>query len=182
MMREVELRDAYVRQVACAMMTAARTAPKGCGVDHLELGVVTREELPALADAMRRIGERDGKGFFLRDAGNVEQSQAVVLIGCRNLTRGLNCGYCGYPTCREKSESGRPTPCAFDVTDLGIAVGSAVSVAADLRVDNRVLYSAGVAAREMGLLDGCAIIYAIPLSVAGKDIYFDRKSPSCAAR
>ena len=31
-----------------------------------------------LAEAMRRIGERDGKGFFLRDAGNVEQSQAVV--------------------------------------------------------------------------------------------------------
>lgn len=66
------------------------------------------------------------------------------------------------------------------MTDLGIAVGSAVATAADLRVDNRVLYSAGVAAREMWLLGDCAIIYAIPLSVAGKDIYFDRKSPSCA--
>ena len=57
MIREEELREAYVRQVACAMMTAARTAPKGCGADHLEIGVVTREELPALAEAMRRLAK-----------------------------------------------------------------------------------------------------------------------------
>ena len=41
--------------------------------------------------------------------------------------------------------------CAFSVTDLGIAVGSAVSLAADNRMDNRVLFSAGKGAARMGM-------------------------------
>ena len=150
--------------VAKAMMSAARTAPKGCGVDNLEIAALGLSRLSRLARKMREIGERDSKAFFLRRA-----------------VRGLNCGLCGYPTCREKRDSAPAVPCVFDVTDLGIAVGSAVAIAADCRVDNRILYSAGVAAKELGFLDDCAIIYAVPLSVNGKNIYFDRFA-KCGAK
>ena len=59
--------------------------------------------------------------------------------------------------------------------DLGIALGSAVSIAADNRIDNRIMFSAGVAAMEMNLLGpGVGEIIGIPLSATKKSIYFDR--------
>ncbi|HIW98278.1 MAG TPA: ferredoxin [Candidatus Tidjanibacter gallistercoris] len=180
-LRENESREEYVMSVARAMMTAARTAPKGCGVDNLEIAALGLSRIARLARKMREVGERDGKAFFLRDADNVEHAQAVVLIGTRHAVRGLNCALCGYPTCREKRDGAPSVPCVFDVTDLGIAVGSAVSVAAECRVDNRILYSAGVAARELGFLDDCPIVYAVPLSVSGKNIFFDRAG-KCSAK
>ncbi len=180
-LRENESREEYVMSVARAMMTAARTAPKGCGVDNLEIAALGLSRIARLARKMREVGERDGKAFFLRDADNVEHAQAVVLIGTRHAVHGLNCALCGYPTCREKRDGAPSVPCVFDVTDLGIAVGSAVSVAAECRVDNRILYSAGVAARELGFLDDCPIVYAVPLSVSGKNIFFDRAG-KCSAK
>jgi uncharacterized ferredoxin-like protein len=56
---------------------------------------------------------------------------------------------------------------------LGIAVGSAVKVASDLNIDNRVMYSIGSAAMKMELLKADEI-QGIPLSVTGKNIFFDR--------
>ena len=65
--------------------------------------------------------------------------------------------------------------CAFDDIDLGIAIGSAVSIAANDRVDNRVMLSAGVAAQNLKILgDKTLKILAIPLSATGKSPYFDR--------
>ena len=59
--------------------------------------------------------------------------------------------------------------------DLGIAIGSAVSVATDARVDNRVMFSIGRAAMEMKLLgDRVCQMVGIPLSVSGKSPFFDR--------
>jgi len=61
------------------------------------------------------------------------------------------------------------------VTDLGIAVGSAVSVAADHRIDNRVMYSAGKGALRLGIFpEDIKIIWGIPLSAGAKSIYYDR--------
>ena len=66
--------------------------------------------------------------------------------------------------------------CAYDNMDLGIAVGSAASVAADCRIDNRVMFSAGRAALSLGTMGGdVKVILAIPLSAGGKSPYFDRK-------
>ena len=59
--------------------------------------------------------------------------------------------------------------------DLGIALGSAVKVASELNVDNRIMYSIGRAAMKMGLLKADEI-QGIPLSVKGKNIFFDRKT------
>ena len=42
-----------------------------------------------------------------------------------------------------------------------------------MNVDNRIMYRAGVAARQAGLIDA-DFVMGIPLSVSGKSIYFDR--------
>jgi len=53
---------------------------------------------------------------------------------------------------------------------------TAVSVAADRRVDTRIMYTAGRAAVELKMLgEKIKIIYAIPLSSSGKNPFFDRK-------
>lgn len=43
-------------------------------------------------------------------------------------------------------------------------------------IDNRIMYTAGIAAKEMGLLgQDVRIILTIPLTVTGKNPFFDRK-------
>ena len=61
-------------------------------------------------------------------------------------------------------------------SDVGIAIGSAAAAAADARVDNRVMFSVGRAARSLGLLGASVtLVLGIPLSVSGKSPFFDRK-------
>ena len=163
-----------VMAVADLMVMAAKTAPKGSGRDTVVAAVVSGEEKTRLAQAMRELGEKYKEDFIVRDAGNVENSICVVLIGCKDEPFGLgNCGMCGFENCAAMKKAG--TNCVFNVTDLGIAIGSAVSVAADNRVDNRVMYSAGRGALELGFLpQNVKIIYGIPLNATNKSIYYDR--------
>ena len=51
--------------------------------------------------------------------------------------------------------------------------GLAVKVAGMHNVDNRIMYRAGVLARELGQIDA-DFVMGIPLSAIGKSIYFDR--------
>ncbi|MFI3261973.1 MAG: DUF2148 domain-containing protein [Rikenellaceae bacterium] len=167
-------RESHVLNIARQLMTAARTAPKAKGVDSIEAVTITGEDIRSLANAMRVEAEERGFGFFVRDAGNIEQAEAVVLIGVKDAVQSLNCGYCGYPTCAEKLSNPMAT-CTVTQADLGIAVGSAAATASDLRVDTRVLFSAGIVALNQGLLEGCRVAYAIPISVKAKNPFFDRK-------
>ncbi len=166
--------EAAVMDTARRMCAAARTAPKARGLDDIETMVVTGDEKDALAAEMDRLGAALGAPSFIRDARNVRDSLAVVLIGTRLTQRGLNCGYCGFPTCKGCGEAG--ATCAYDPLDQGIALGSAVSVAADCRIDNRIFYSAGRAALTLGMMDErVKVIMAVPLSASRKSVYFDRK-------
>jgi uncharacterized ferredoxin-like protein len=166
--------QAAVMETAHRMCAAARTAPKARGLDYVETAVVVSEQKNRLADEMDRLSVELKAPFFARDAKSVRDSQAVVLIGTRFSQRGLNDGYCGFDTCRECAEAG--ATCVYDPMDQGIALGSAVSIAADNRVDNRVLYSAGRAALSLKMLDeSVRMIMAVPLSVAGKSPFFDRR-------
>ena len=169
---EFEKKAAYT--VAELMILAAKTAPKGCGLDNVEALILDREEKDALSAEMRKIAKETGADFFERDAGNVDNSYLIVMIGVRNSPTGLaNCGLCGFKDCAEMNKAGGR--CAFNITDLGIAVGSAVSVAADHRIDNRVMFSAGKAALRLNVFkDDVKICYGIPLSSGSKSIFFDR--------
>ncbi|MCC8061752.1 MAG: DUF2148 domain-containing protein [Rikenellaceae bacterium] len=170
-----DTRNETLRQTAALMMNAARTAPKARGIDHLEIAMLTGVDIARLSDKLEEMSQAPGRGFFARDGENIRQAGAVVLIGTRYAVMDLNCGWCGFPTCADKARQAPLAPCAFNTNDLGIAVGSAVSVAADRRADCRVMYSAGVAALAMDLLPGCRAILAIPVSATGKSPFFDRK-------
>jgi uncharacterized ferredoxin-like protein len=154
------------------MMTAARTAPKGKGLDVIEIATVSGDDISLLSAKIKELGEQNGLKFFLRDAENILSAGAVVLIGTHQQTHGLNCAHCGFPTCGEKPET---TPCALNTVDVGIAVGSACATAADLRLDTRVMFSAGLAAQQLNWLNGCRTVFAIPVSISSKNPFFDRK-------
>lgn len=170
-----QLRDESLRHTALQMANAARTAPKACGIDNLEIAVVTGDEIVRLSGRMKELAVTLGRAFFARDGENILQAGAIVLIGTRNVVMNLNCALCGFPTCADKVKQAPKAPCAFNMHDLGLAVGSAVAVAADNRADSRVMYSAGIAAQHLEMLEKCHAIFAIPVSATGKSPFFDRK-------
>lgn len=169
-----------IEMVAQMMEISAITAPKTKGENYVLVKTLKGEELAQLAKAMIAFGERKHKSNFDRDARNVMKSAAVVLIGIKDAqTAGLNCGACGYSTCAEletaqqEDEEFRGPTCAYRLLDMGIALGSAAKTASLFNVDNRIMYRIGAVARDMGLVDW-DFVMGIPLSVSGKNIYFDR--------
>ena len=171
-----KMEEAAVLDAAQLMCAAARTAPKTRGIDNVRTLVLTGDDILALADKMEETDLRLNNGertFLSRDAGNLRRSKAVVLVGIEKKPYGLNCGYCGFEGCAACVE-GKGT-CFFCGTDLGIAVSSAVSTAANLRIDCRVMFSIGRCAAEMSYAEGNTIWLGIPLSTSGKNPYFDRK-------
>ncbi len=167
-----QIKTETVISAAKAMCLAAKTAPKARGTDNLIIRIAEAEDIKRISDRLEQLYQASGQEFLHRDAQNILLSQAIVLIGSRISMLGLNCGYCGHPTCEAK---GANEPCFFNSNDLGIAVGSACSTAADWKVDSRVMFSAGTAAKDLGLLDDCPIVLAISLSASGKNVFFDRK-------
>jgi len=167
-----------VLEVAKLMCLAARTAPKARGVDRIVTKIVTEEkEKELIAEKMEEIGQTQPKvaKIFNRDVINLRQVPVIVLIGSKLGIMELNCGYCGFSSCDELKNNGKAR-CSYVPGDLGIALGSAVSVAALHHVDNRIMYSIGYAAEQLALLgEEVKLIYAIPLSATGKNIFFDRK-------
>jgi uncharacterized ferredoxin-like protein len=174
---EGEFRKSALYEVAKQMATAARTAPKARGTDNLTIAIVDGDDIRRIADKMKEMNEQGrGPDFFVRDANNILQTEAVLLIGTKIEPIGLpHCGLCGFESCEEKRKHPQ-VPCVFNASDLGTAAGSAVAVAADARVDNRMMYTVGMATRELQILgEEVKLIYGIPLSCSGKNIFFDRK-------
>lgn len=161
----------------CARFMAAsiRTAPKTRGVDNVVSSLVAdRRTIKRLAASMRRISKMEKRPGMERDAGNIDGLTAIVLVGVRDNPAGLNCGFCGCTSCRELKATGGS--CAFNSIDLGIAAGSAASVAGRLHIDNRIMHSIGRAALKLGIFPrDVRQALGIPLSVTGKNPFFDRK-------
>ena len=113
---------------------------------------------------------------FINDSKNILSADIMVLIGTKINSIGVvYCGLCGFKDCEEKNKYPNH-PCAYNTGDLGIAVGSAVSVAMDARVDNRIMRTVGKAVQQLNLLgEDIKIAYGIPLSSSGKNPFFDRK-------
>lgn len=176
MKTSLELEKAAAQQVAALMAAAARTAPKTRGIDNIETLAIddepTRRKLIA---RMHEIATKEDRPSVARDAGNIENSPAVVVIGVESNTAGLNCGFCGKPSCEALEEA--EGVCAFNSIDLGIATASAAEVAGRFHVDNRVMFSIGRACLDLKLF-GPKVKQAlgIPLSVTGKNPFFDRKA------
>lgn len=175
MFTENQERSNIARTIAGLMMAAARTAPKGRGRDTLYIALASKEEIESIASHMTLIAGREQMAFFARDANNLLRSDALVLIGTCIEPLGLKyCGYCGHDTCEGK-KAFPETPCSFNTIDLGIALGSAVSVAAAHHADNRIMFSVGRAALDLKIVPPeVKILLGIPISITSKSIYFDR--------
>ena len=164
--------------IAKEMIVAAKTAPKGRGIDNLAYAIVDGKDIETLSQKMDEIGQRKKSPSYLRDAKNILSAPVIVLIGTKISSLGLKdaCQLCGYENCSDREKQRPVTPCIFNSHDLGIAVGSAVSVAMDHRVDNRIMYSIGQAVKELKWMDeNVKIIMGIPLSATEKNVFFDRK-------
>ncbi len=173
-MTSQEVEERAVAQIADMMCVAARTAPKARGVDNLVTLIVNGREKDQLTAEMRRIAREAGMQFFERDANCIDKAPVVIILGQKVKPLGVSpCGYCGYANCAECAQGSGI--CAISTGDLGIAVGSAVNAAALHHADNRVMFSAGRAAVNIGLAgEEVNIAYGIPLSVTGKSPFFDR--------
>jgi uncharacterized ferredoxin-like protein len=171
-----------ILEAAKLMLVAARTAPKTAGKDDIVTAIVYGHEKDLVAEKMEQIGEERGLEAFKRDAKNVRDSEAVILIAVRgNKSVGLDCGGCGFENCLEFNKQEKKLgkdfigpQCIYKSLDLGIALGSAAKVASLLNVDNRIMYRIGSAAMKLKLLPEASVIMGIPLSALGKNIYFDR--------
>ena len=165
--------------VAKLMVLAARTAPKTKGQDYVVCKILAGKEKEPLAREMEGIGKEMNKKGWTRDAQNLRDSGALVLIGVKNVPGELDCGACGFQTCenlKRAKKSGRDFKgpvCAMRLLDLGIALCSAAKLAGELNADNRIMYRVGVAAMRVNALSA-DVILGIPLSATGKSIFFDR--------
>jgi uncharacterized ferredoxin-like protein len=158
--REVLLRAAE------EICIAARTAPKANGEDIIVTGIVYGSELECLQVEMERIGREKALEFMVRDAKNIEGT-VVVLIGAIPKS---------YPSVFCEPHDERIGKCIESAVDLGIAIGSAASTAMELKIDNRIMLSIGWAAVNLKLLgENVKIAYGIPLSISGKNPFFDRR-------
>lgn len=160
------------------MAIAARTAPKTKGIDNVKTVILTDPQKEALCEKMNELSSE--YGFFRRDAENLRSSEAVLLVGLSAEPSNLDCGGCGINCDKmrqqaKKEGKGYKGPnCIMDVLNLGIALGSAAKIASLLNIDNRLMFSVGVAARKSGIMNEDLVI-GIPLSASGKNIFFDRK-------
>lgn len=175
--REEEIRDTAIWAAAEEVMLAVRTAPKTRGIDNVSIVLADGDEKAALAAKMEELFERTGgkRPSFSRDGKNVAGASSVMVIGVKAPAYGLDCGWCGFGDCGGKAKVAA-APCVFGAIDLGIGAGVAASKLAGKHIDNRMMYSIGLAALELGWLgDGVTMALGFPLSVTGKSPFFDRK-------
>ena len=152
-------------------------------MDDIVTAFVEKDDIEVLALTMETLADENGIDFdFLKkDAANLRNARVSILIGIKTSgAAGLYCRACEFERCvemlnRQKVEAECKGPnCMFKHADLGIAVGAAVAKAKDFCIDNRVMYTIGAAARISGLLDA-DVVFGIPMSITGKNIFFDRK-------
>ena len=170
---ELEKKAAY--HVAALMAAAARTAPKTRGIDNIQVVAIDDESAKQkLVNKMKEIAGSENRPTFERDANNLSASPVIVVIGVQSNPAGLDCGFCGSPTC--DALKNRNGVCSFNSMDLGIAVCSAADIAADFHVDNRLMFSIGKSCLDLKLFgEGVKQAIGIPLSITGKSPFFDRR-------
>ncbi|MBW2096470.1 MAG: hypothetical protein JRI80_16475 [Deltaproteobacteria bacterium] len=181
-MKSIEYEGAEI--VAKLMAVAARTAPKTAGADYIKTRILTKDEKEIISKKMDELGELKRSALSEKDPTRAKvtgidwqsdtkavlNSNLLMLIGiqgpCAEMVK-------ADPFPNEEKDFPGPS-CIFRVMDLGIAVGSAVKIAMDNNVDNRIMQKVGIAALKLELLKPCDLILGIPLSVTGKNIFFDR--------
>jgi len=171
--------ESYLKEklldIAKEVCFAARTAPKTRGVDVIETAILNGDSILKIIEEMQRIFERTKREAFRKNAESLKNCHCIILLGAKLNRSGLEpCSFCGYKNCDENEKNN--AMCAFNIIDLGIAIGSAVSILSDKRIDNRLMWTIGIAAKNLSIFSKeVKQIIGIPLSVSGKNVFFDRK-------
>jgi len=175
MKKSDELEKNAAIRIAELMACCARTSPKTRGIDNIEAVLIdSPTERDKLICKMKEISKTESRPSFERDANSIGSSPAILIIGVKANPAGLNCGFCGFPTCEELRKN--KGICSFNSVDLGIAATSAIETASRLHADNRIMYSIGRAALDLRLFTSeVKQALGIPLSITGKNPFFDRK-------
>jgi len=169
------------------MALAARTAPKGKGTDMLEIRVLAKKDMKKLAARLEKLGKEKDIGFFLRmqeprRLGRLCPYRLPGRRSRRHQLRRLRVCDCADFTKALRKKSKRETPFAGPTASSAWPTSASRSVQQSrpprfITWTNRVMYSGGVAARDLCLFSkDCTVVYAIPLSATGKNIFFDRPS------
>ena len=168
------IKNKVLKDVSDLMCVSARTAPKTRGRDNLVIIILDDPEKKKVISKMKYIAKRDSRPSCARDAKSIKDVDNIVVIATKKETLGLNCGFCGYPSCSDLGKT--KGVCTYNAMDLGIALGSAASLAGRFHIDNRLMYSIGKASIETGII-GKEVFQAIgiPLSATGKNPFFDRE-------
>ncbi len=169
-----EIKNEALKNAAGLMMNRMISAPKGKGKDDVSIILVDGAEKSALAAEMRTLGEARKRPGLIRDANNVGLAEYVIIAGSQKIVMNLDCGFCSVPTCAESIQ--KDLNCAFPTADLGIAIGSGLSLAQQMGIDCRVMYTIGLAAVSLNLFknDKIRVVLGIPLSISSKNVFFDR--------
>ncbi len=143
--------------------------------------------------------------FSEAELGLSERTSIIESTRCLKCNEiGLNCGACGFKTCREavmnyqnrvNDTGGEPwgwlmkgPTCIWRLTEYGIAVDWAAAAAHRHNVESRVAMIPGTAFMRMGYLPDCNMIVVVPLGPCKERWYFEPSSgredlrPFAAAR
>ena len=149
--------------------------------------------------------EKALSGFAEVELGLAEQAALIDSTRCLKCNEiGLNCGACGFKTCREAvinyqnrldETGGEPwgwlmkgPTCIWRLTEYGIAVDWAAAAAHRNNVESRVAMIPGTAFLRMGYLPDCNVVVVVPLGPCKERWYFEPGSgredfrPFAAAR
>lgn len=172
--REEEICSDAVRDAAREIMLAVRTSPKTRGMDNMTIFYADADHKEQIVAKMDEVFEKSGgkRASFARDAKGVVAAEGVLLVGVKTPAYGLNCAWCGFESCAAKPVE---VPCVFPAVDLGIGCGVAAARLSDKHIDNRMMFSIGYAALQLGWFPpDVTLALGFPLSVTGKNPYFDR--------
>lgn len=95
MTTEETIRDKALTDIARRMLIAARTAPKGKGVDNTVLALCDKEDIKKLSDHLKQMhAQGRAADYFVRDAENILTASAMLLLGTKVQTMGLSPAEC----------------------------------------------------------------------------------------
>jgi uncharacterized ferredoxin-like protein len=182
-----------VREAAKIIGISIRTAPKSAGIDDITYRVLSDTQKLKVYLETKKIAsilqkdkpKKVQKAIELdwhSDATAIEASDCLILVAVKGRkAMGLNCAGCGFKDCQGFLKAKSPKTifmagpfCIFQLLNLGIAISSAAKTASNLNIDNRIMFRAGLAGYRLGFLEGYSPVLGLPLSAAGKNIYFDR--------
>lgn len=159
------IREQAIKNTAYTMLARAQTAPKATDVDNLFYAIIERNEIKEVVKTMQDLAYKNDVPFFYRDAQNIANLPYIVILG---VIKGEN--YTPY-------NSQLINATYFDLTTLGIAIGSALEAANQNGIDTRVMWSIGEGFVHSGLAsEELSIAYGIPLSLSKKNPFNDRQT------